>query len=300
MFGHQLVGQKGAKKMMILEKGANFIWEKARFLERAIFEYHFFGGSGERILEILRTYQNEDGGFGHALEPDLRAPDSQPLFTEFGLRTLYECNLRDTEMAYKVCDFLSQHADFERGIPTILPSSQNYPRAAHWDNQEAELPSFDRLTGLVGLANWQGVRHPWLQKAVEICVGSINTTKNTDAHTILTAFCLLESLLNRTTTEDLFGKLAKELLEADYFCADVPVKGYGLTPLAFALTPDSYCRRIFSDSQIEAHLDDLEFKQEDDGGWPIQWQPPGGIAKWEWRSQKTVSALFTLRAYGRI
>ena len=286
--------------MMILEKGANFIWGNARFLERAIFEYHFCGGSAERILEILRTYQNEDGGFGHALEPDLRAPDSQPLFAEFGLRTLYECNLRDSEMAYKVCDFLSQHADLEQGIPTILPSSRKYPRAAHWDNQKAELPSFDRLIGLVGLANWQGVRHPWLQKAVEICVGSIATTKYTDAHTILTAFCLLESLLNRTTTDDLFGKLAKELFEADFFCADVPVTGYGLTPLAFAPTPDSYCRRIFSDSQIEAHLKDLESKQEDDGGWPIQWEPPGGMAKWEWRSHKTVSALFTLRAYGRI
>lgn len=286
--------------MMILEKGANFIWENARLLERVILKYHFYGGSAERILEILRTYQNEDGGFGHALEPDLRAPESHPLFAEFGLRTLYECNLRDSEMAYKVCDFLSQHADLEQGIPTILPSSRKYPRAAHWNNPKAELPSFDRLTGLVGLANWQGVRHPWLQKAVEICVGSIATTKYTDAHTILTAFCLLESLLNRTTTDDLFDKLAKELFEADFFCADVPVTGYGLTPLSFAPTPDSFCRRIFPDSQIEAHLKDLESKQEDDGGWPIQWEPPGDMAKWEWRSHKTVSALFTLQAYRRI
>jgi len=287
-------------KMMILNKGANFIWKNARFLERAIFEYHFCGGSAERILEILRTYQNEDGGFGHALEPDLRAPDSQPLFAMFGLRTLYECDLRDSEMAYKVCGFLSQHADLEQGIPPIFPSSRNYPRAAHWNDQKWELPSTDRLTGLVGLVNWHGVRHPWLPKAVATCVASIATTKYRDAHTILTAFCLLESLPSTTTTDDLFGKLAKELPQADFFCADVPVTGYGLTPLAFAPTPDSYCRRIFSDSQIDAHLQDLESKQQEDGGWPIQWEPPGGMAKWEWRSQWTVSALFTLRAYGRI
>ncbi len=286
--------------MMILEKGANFIWENARFLERAIFEYQFRSGSAERILEILRTYQNEDGGFGHALEPDIRAPDSQPLFAEFALRTLYECNLRDSEMAYRTCGFLSQHADLELGIPTIFPSSRKYPRAAHWDNQKAELPSFDRLTGLVGLVNWQGVRHPWLQKAVEICVRHVATTKYTDAHTILTAFCLLESLPDRIAADDLFGKLSKELRDADFFCGDVPVTGYGLTPLAFAPTPDSYCRRIFPDSQIEAHLKDLESKQESDGGWPIQWEPPGSMAKSEWRSQRTVSALFTLRAYGKI
>ena len=232
---------------MTLEKGINFIWENARFLERAIFEHQFYGGSDERILEILRTYQNKDGGFGHALEPDMRTPESQPLFVEFALRTLYECNLRDLEVAYQVCDFLSQHADLERGIPPLLPSSRNYPRAAHWDNQKWEQPSLDRLIGLVGLANWQGVRHPWLQKAVETCVGRVATTRYTDAHTILNAFCLLESLHKRTTTADLFSKLAQELNEADYLCADVPVTGYALTPLDFAPTPDSYCRRIFSD-----------------------------------------------------
>jgi len=284
---------------MVLEKGANFIWKNARFLERVIFEYHFSSGSEKRILETLRAYQNEDGGFGHALEPDLRTPDSQPLFAEFGLRTLYDCKLRDAEMAYKVCDFLSRHADLEQGIPILFPSSRKYPRAAHWGHQW-EQPALDRLIGLVGLANWQEIRHPWLQKAVGICVGSIATTRYTDPHTILNSFCLLESLPHQTTTDDLFDKLAKDLFEADAFCVDVPVTGYGLTPLIFAPTPDSYCRRIFSDAQIEAHLDDLESRQEEDGGWPIHWEPPGEMAKWEWRSYWTVITLFTLRAYGRI
>ena len=74
---------------MMLIKGKDFIWNNARSLERAIFARRFCAGSGKRILEILRNDQNPDGGFGHALEPDLRAPDSQPLFVEFALRTLY-------------------------------------------------------------------------------------------------------------------------------------------------------------------------------------------------------------------
>jgi hypothetical protein len=163
-----------------------------------------------------------------------------------------------------------------------------------------ELPSLDRLTGLVGLVNWQGVSHPWLSKAVEHCVRYVATTQHRDAHTILTAFCLLESLPSQTTTDDLFGKLAKELPEADFFYADAPVTGYGLTPLTFAPTPDSFCREIFSNAQIDAHLKDLASKQQEDGGWPIQWEPPGELARWEWRSHWTLSALSTLRAYGRI
>src|SRR5512135_788905 len=118
----------------ILERGANFIWENARLLERAIFEYRFLGGPADRIPLILRLYQNEDGGFGNALEPDLRAPDSQPLFLEFALHTLYECGLRDRSIALAACDFLWKHADLQRGIHLIFPSSAEYPRAPHMSN----------------------------------------------------------------------------------------------------------------------------------------------------------------------
>ena len=286
--------------MTILDEGARFIWENARHLERAIFDFHFFDGPAVRIIEILRTYQNKDGGFGHALEPDVRAPESQPLFIEFGLHTLYECNLRDPEMTTKICDFISKHADLEQGIPTLFPSAQGYPKAAHWNTPYAESPSLDRLAGLVGLANWQGVSHPWLEQAVERCLENIATIHYTDAHTILTAFCLLESLPNREDSNDLFDKLRQELSEANFFFAETPFSGYGLTPLTFAPTPDSFCSRIFSNKQIENHLADLQTKQVADGGWPLEWEPPGEMARMEWRSHRTVKALITLRAYKKI
>lgn len=284
----------------ILEKGANFIWENARFLDRAIFAYRFHNASPARILHILRTYQNDDGGFGHALEPDLRAPDSHPLFVEFALRTLYECHLRDAEIAYGVIEFLAQHTDWEQGISSIFPSSQHYPRAGHWNNPLSTQPSFDRLTGLVGLVKWQQVNHPWLDKAVQVCLNHIHETTYNDAHTILNAFCLLESVSEEMGVAPLFTKLSKELFNANYFCLDTPVRTYGLTPLMFAPSPGAYCRILFTDAQIKAHLDDLAAHQQEDGGWPITWEPPGQLALWEWRANWTLAALATLRAYGRI
>jgi hypothetical protein len=284
---------------MILENGANFIWRNARLLERAIFEYYFYEASPIRIIDILRAYQNEDGGFGHALEPDLRAPDSHPLFVEFALRTLYDCQLRDPTIAHRVCDFLAKHADLQHGIPPIFPSSQNYPRARHWTNRNME-PSWDRLVGLVGLANWQGVHHIWLKNVVDVCLDHMASTTYTDAHTIMNAFCLLESVAQERDVEQLFHKLAQDLVNANYFSIDVPVKTYALTPLTLAPTPDAYCRQIFSRVQIDAHLNELISLQMADGGWPIQWKPPGEAAQWEWRAQKTVNALVTLHAYGKL
>ena len=38
----------------------------------------FEDGPAEPVIEALRGYRNPDGGFGHALEPDVRCPSSQP------------------------------------------------------------------------------------------------------------------------------------------------------------------------------------------------------------------------------
>jgi hypothetical protein len=282
------------------ESATNFIWKNARLLERAIFAYHFLNGSPARILDVLHTYQNEDGGFGNALEPDLRAPDSQPLFVEFALRTLYECNLQAPDMSKRACEFLSKHADLEKGIPLVFPSFRLYPHPSHMDNPQVEQASMERLTGLVGLLYWQGVSDPWLQQAVEVCVNFITNSSFTDTHTILNAFCLLEALSADRPDDHLFSRLSDDLFKSSFLRLEVPVTSYGLTPLTFAPTPDAYCRSIFTDAQIEAHLADLEKQQQEDGGWPIYWEPPNGTSCQEWRAQRTVAALVTLHAYGKV
>ncbi|GMK40203.1 hypothetical protein PCCS19_32580 [Paenibacillus sp. CCS19] len=283
--------------MMNKENAARFIWANARLLERRVFDHAFFGGSAGDVVLALRAYQNDDGGFGHALEPDLRAPDSQPLFAEFGLRTLYEAGIQDAELAGGVCRYIAKQADLKQGIATITASSRHYPHADHWNSADAEQPSFSRLTGLVGLLNWQGIQDPWLDKAVDVCLQHIAKEKYEDSHTILTAFCLLESLPQTDAIRALYNKLADELMNAHFFRLDPASQGYGLTPLDFAPVSDSYCRPLFSDAVIEQHLKALAAEQDEDGGWPISWQPPSELARLEWRAYRTVKSLITFKSY---
>ena len=58
-----------------------FIWSAARLVDRHRYALLFADGPAEPVVDALRGYRNEDGGFGHALEPDLRAPSSQPAST---------------------------------------------------------------------------------------------------------------------------------------------------------------------------------------------------------------------------
>jgi hypothetical protein len=47
-------------------------------VDRHRYALWFKDGRVEPIIDALRGYRNPDGGFGHALEPDLRCPASQP------------------------------------------------------------------------------------------------------------------------------------------------------------------------------------------------------------------------------
>ena len=73
-----------------LGRACQFLVTQARPLERALFEHRFEGATVDGALAELARFQNEDGGYGQALEPDLRTPSSSALATGIGLRMLRE------------------------------------------------------------------------------------------------------------------------------------------------------------------------------------------------------------------
>lgn len=47
------------------------------------------------MLTYLQAYQNQDGGFGHALEPDSWNPNSTPIQTATAIEILEEIHFAD-------------------------------------------------------------------------------------------------------------------------------------------------------------------------------------------------------------
>ena len=47
-----------------------FIWRNARLIDRHLFAYLFRQGPKTPVITALKAYQNVDGGFGNALEPN--------------------------------------------------------------------------------------------------------------------------------------------------------------------------------------------------------------------------------------
>jgi hypothetical protein len=275
------------------EAGRDFVFREARVLEQRLFATLFKGAPAAGVFDALRAHRNDDGGFGHGLEPDKRCPDSQPLDVSFAFKAMDTAGTLDPDLARGACDFL---ATIGPGLPVVLPSVAAYPRANHWESADFP-PTLNPTCGIAGLLWKHGIEHPWRDAATAWCLGQLEHEPLDDAHAIEDVLLFCE---HAPGGEAWWANVAGRLREARYFRADPDDPEYGLTPLVFAPDPASRGRELFSDDEIERHLDALEREQQDDGGWPLSWEPPSRASSLEWRGIRTVWALRVLRAYGRV
>ena len=151
-----------------LERAAEFIWRNARLLERAMFAREFLDGSSGAVVNALVAYRNPDGGFGNALEPDVRAPGSMPLHCEQALRVLQEADIRNLQLASGAAEYLSSVAEPSARVEIVSAEFDHYPRASH-SSSSFGTDSPNPTAGLEGLLRFQTVEHPWLTRATWWC-----------------------------------------------------------------------------------------------------------------------------------
>ena len=116
----------------------SFIYRNARPLDIARWQYHFEGGSKDAVLTALAAYQNEDGGFGHALEPDTWNPNSAPIQTWTATEILREIDFADnTHPIIKgILRYLESGQDFEGHFwYNTIRSNNDYPHAPWWHTE---------------------------------------------------------------------------------------------------------------------------------------------------------------------
>ena len=117
------------------DRAAEFISLNARPLERARFDYHFASGPISDVLTQLRAFQNNDGGFGHGIEPDLRMPLSSPFATTLAFQVF-----RDLDVPGNHAAVVEGIKYFERtydhsiaGWDPVGPRGNGFPRAVWWN-----------------------------------------------------------------------------------------------------------------------------------------------------------------------
>lgn len=293
-----------------LARAEHFVWLTARVLDQRRFAHHFLDGDAGAVETALESYRTADGGYGYALEPDLRGPVSQPLHTATALRILDSICRCTGQKIEQVCRYLTGVSTPDGALPGMHPSLRGYP-AAPWiplvDNPPSELLTTGQV---VGMLHRNDVWHAWLFRATDFCWAAVESLEKTHPYEVHAAVTFLDNAPDRPRAEaaaERLGRLVREqrlaVTDPDRE-AEFPLpEGYGPGEYHyvtdFAPTPGSLARRWFTDAETERGLDRLAACQREDGGWPVNWRLWAPSTELEARPAVTLNALLTLRAYGR-
>ncbi len=291
-----------------LARAEHFFRLTARVLERRLFAYHFREGEAGPVETALDAYRNEDGGYGHALEPDLRGPASQPLHTARALRVLDAVGRCGGQRVERLCRYLTSVSTPDGALPAVRTGrgvSPVAPSVTVVDDPPGEL----LVTGpVVGLLHRNEVWHAWLFRATDFCWQAVESLEVPRPYEVEAAVAFLDAVPDRTRARaaaDRLGRLVRErrLAVLDPDRTGPHPAGHGPAeprcPHEYAGDPRSLARAWFTDDEMARSLDLLAARQEADGGWPARaarWAPAPAL---EAGAAATLDALRTLRAYGR-
>lgn len=297
------------------ERAARFMREEARPLERALFAYHFEKGSRTNVLAALVPFQNPDGGFGHGLEPDIRAPSSSVIATVTALDILRRIRAdEDTPGLPAALAYLVGAYDVaSERWPIVPPEVEDAPHAPWWsyaDSQESFRGFWanPRASVIAYLLQFRRLApSPFNEGARQALVDDLmRYSQRMEMHDLLAFVDLLETEgLPREQYESILDKLRRAL---PHSVALEPQEwdGYGLQPLQVVYYPGSPLAGVIDQTIIDANLDYRIDGQQGDGSWVPNWSwdfidaSAWAAAEREWRGILTLRALRTLRAYGRI
>jgi hypothetical protein len=288
------------------QRAIDFILEFGTNLQRERVLYHFPTNGGtpdnSNVLAALGHYQNDDGGFGHGLEADLRTKKSTVIATTVGLQILDSCSGMDSDLANAALQYLvGQYR--EDGWLAIDAQANDAPHAPWWRFKAADHgfqanPSAEVLKYLLDNRMMATTTPALLDTAIAHLVA-----EPLDMHELLCYGRLYESTAltkaQRMTMLPLLLSHAFRLVNSE----PLDWEEYCLTPLSIATRPDSVFAEFFADL-LPLNFQFLIDTQADDGSWLPNWSWAGEFpATWkvvetEIKAELSLKNLMLFRAYG--
>lgn len=294
-------------------RAVDFIEREARPLDRALLAWEARVAEPEAVLRALDAFQNDDGGYGHALEPDLRLPDSSVVATTTGLAFLREIGAPASEpRVRRALGWLARTFDPDLdGWRMVPPAVDDHPHAGHWDWALHESGGWREEhvnPGSLVLAfywTWPELapRGEAERLAALLPERFAACTPGPDAllavQTLIATPGCPETL--RKALRELVRERALAIVDRD----PAHWSGYVPNPLKLAPSPGAPLGPVLRE-EAQVNLDWLLEHQDADGGWTPNWTWRGRYpdawpeARAEWRGVLTRENLAKLRAWGRL
>jgi|GEM_PF-457238 len=261
--------------MISLDNARCYIHAHGNLWERALWDFLFNKGPAARVQGILSGYKNSDGGFGHGLEHDIKAPMSNPLMLEFLLTIIHTTGLPPGSLLDETPDWVESIQNDDGSLQNP-PGLGEYPRAQWWGDGQNKPDSITGNLLKLGLCP-PPVRQrtrSWVQENLTLddvksnewlfmSYHAFDYFMNEDDFPGVDEYraATLENIYQTTLAHEERGEMNK------------------LFPFfQFANGPDSIVAQQAPQGLIDKLLDHLENSQREDGGWDDEhgleyWQP---------------------------
>ncbi|MHB1460842.1 MAG: hypothetical protein ACYC1M_06140 [Armatimonadota bacterium] len=302
----------------------NWMYRNSRPLDLARWRYHFEDGSADDVMSALSAYQNPDGGFGHALEPDCWNPNSSPIQTWSATEVIHE--LRDVPADHPaiqgVLRWMDSGADFDGRIWSgSVPTNNDYPHAPWWgysaESEPAKEPQAVDYNPTAALAGF-GLRYARKGSSVwtmceQIAKAAVDKLladePMNDMHTAACYVRLSEYIemagVDALFFTEAFKRILTTLVEnAVSRDTQTWLGNYVCKPSQLLNSPDSpYYPAIKELARYEC--DFIEMTLPKDSVWDINWQWNEYPAEWAvsrnwWKGSLAVNNMLYLWNFGRL
>ncbi len=292
------------------EQARAFIKTHARPLDVRLFEYFFEGGTAAAVWAELARYQNPDGGFGHGIEADFRAPVSSPMATSVGLQYAVTVEVgADQPLVQAAIRYLLATYDTPNEYwPANFKAVNEAPHAPWWHVDEIKPPDESGWPNpsaeIVGYLHRYAPLVPpdFLERVTRRARQNLASGAGLDGMFRYNLLCWqraaadLPADVRQTVTDRIAATFDKYPVNAENY-GEVGIFWLAPTPGAILARRDP--------GTVSAQLDAAIEEQAEDGGWWPGWQwgqyeDSWEIAKREWAGKMTVEALHALRSFGRL
>jgi hypothetical protein len=261
----------------------SWMYRNARPLELAIWQYYFENGSKEAVLNALSFYQNDDGGFGHALEADSWNPNSSPYTTLRAINILKSIDFIDKQHPITQGIFKFLESDTycsENGWSFNIQSNDDYAHAPWW-TYSAEANTFEDIGVTAGIVSFilthTDKNSELYNKALALSdsiIEKLNTTEKYGEMGI-GGYCILIDALERAGLTSRYDYISlmekvKKLVHTSIERDTSKWKNYSRRPSDYIDSPKS----MFYEGNEEIVVKELDYliqTRPENGVWNITW-----------------------------
>ena len=289
----------------------------------ARWNYHFGSQSAESLLYALSAYQNDDGGFGHGIEPDCWNPNSTPIQTWAAYCIISEIPdlPHDHPTITGICRYLESGQDFNGSVWTFAVASNNaHPHAPWWNYSEPPIenkPSvgdYNPSAALAGVGLLYSPRNTSLwstcrqiaQQATELLLSS----QLLDNGMLVMCFAQLYECLMKAGIDDVvdLSRLRQNLMQQVQHCVSKDTTAWSTSyvtkPSHLLNSPCSFLYPAIKElADYECYS--MLHSRNEDGIWDVTWSwadypNEWAISKQWWQGSLAVSNMLYLRNFGFI